>query len=89
VSALKSWIPCVDGCIICVELPEELRALDNSRKLYVALYITARKILDYRVAAAMRIYILLVVKLQVEPKLLVKVFSNVKVVSRIPQAIED
>jgi len=43
VPALKSWVLCVgecsDRCTICVELPEELKDLDNDKKLYVALYI--------------------------------------------------
>jgi len=92
VRALEDWILCVDecgdGCTICVELPEELRDLDENRKLYVALYAAARRILDYRLAAAMHIHFVRS-KAVVEPRLLVKALSNTRFLSRVPPAIED
>jgi len=92
VRLLEGWIlcvdECVDGCAICVELSAELKDLDGDRRLYVALYISARRILDYRLAAAMHIHFVKT-KSIVEPRLLVKVLSSAKVVSRVPPAIED
>jgi len=67
VRALAGRIFCVDeysdGCTICIELPDELRDLNSDRRLYVALYVASRKLLDYRLAAAMYIYISLEAKL--------------------------
>jgi len=93
VRALSGWILCVDECdgrcTICVELPdEELKDLDDSRKLYVALYVAARKILDYRLAAAMHIHFVRT-KSVVEPRLLVRALSGAKILSAVPPAIED
>jgi len=50
--------------------------------------LTSRRILDYRVVAAMHIHFIRS-KAMVEPELLLKVLSNAKVVSRVPPAIED
>jgi len=92
VRPLEDWILCVDecgdGCTICVELPEELSDLDNDKKLYVALYVASRKLLDYRLAAAMHIHYIRT-KSVVEPRLLVDALNGAKVVSRVPPAIED
>jgi len=92
VRALSGWILCVDECgnecAICVELPEELRNLDNNRRLYVALYVAARRILDYRLAAAMHIHFVRTRSI-VEPRILVKALSEAKFSSKIPPAIED
>jgi len=92
VRALAGWVLCVDecgdGCTICVELPEELKDLDSDKKLYVALYVAARRILDYRLAAAMHIHFIKS-KAVVDPKLLVKAPSEAKFSSVVPPAIED
>jgi len=93
VRALAGWILCIDECdsecTVCIELPdEELKDLDTNRRLYVALYVASRKILDYRLVAAMHIHFVKT-KAVVEPKLLVKALSSAKVVSRVPPAIED
>jgi len=93
VRALAGWVLCVDECsnecTICVELPDdELRNLDNNRKLYVALYVAARRILDYRLAAAMHIHFVKT-KSIVEPRFLVKTLNKARFSSAVPPAVED
>jgi len=93
VRALTGRIFCVDECsnecTICVELPDdELRNLDSDRKLYVALYAAARRILDYRLVAAMHIHFVKS-RAVVDPKLLVKALENAKFWSVVPPAIDD
>jgi len=93
VRALAGWILCVDECdnecTICVELPDdELKNLNSDRKLYVALYVAARRILDYRLAAAMHIHFVRS-KVVVDPKLLVKALESAKFWSAVPPAAED
>jgi len=92
VRALGGWIICVDECdnrcTICVELPGELGDLDSDRKLYVALYVASRKILDYRLAAAMHIHFIKS-KAAVDPGILVKALNTARFWSAVPPAIED
>jgi len=92
IKALGGWVLCIDecgdGCTICVELPEELKDLDDNKKLYVALYISARKILDYRLVSAMHIHFVRTRSI-VEPRILVKALSKAKFSSKIPPTIED
>jgi len=92
VPVLKGWMLCIDGCnggcAFCVELPEELNGLNDAEKLYVALYITARRVLDYRIAAAMHIHFVKN-RAMVEPELLVKALRSAKIMSKIPPAIEE
>jgi len=92
VRALSGWILCVDECggecTICVELPGELGDLDSDRKLYVALYVASRKILDYRLVAAMHIHFVRS-RAVVEPRFLVKALSTARFWSVVPPTIED
>jgi len=92
VRALAGWVLCVDECSnecsICVELPKELKDLDSDRRLYVALYISARRILDYRLAAAMHIHFVRT-KSTMEPRILVKALSEARFWSAVPPAIDD
>ena len=62
VPAIKGWTLCVDepecACTICVELPEWAKRLGAREKVYLALYLASKHLhlLDYRLAAAMHVY---------------------------------
>jgi len=88
----SGWILCVDecdvSCSICVNLPHEFLNLSDKEKLYISLYLTARKTLDYRIAAAMHVYSVKN-KVAVGSEVLVKALKEGEIESKIPQALED
>ncbi len=92
VPALRGWTLCIDEqspeCIIVVRLPVWTEKLSEREKVYLALFIAAKHLLDYRVAAAMHVYMVRN-KVMVRPEALVRALREAEVVSRIPRAIEE
>ncbi len=92
VSALSGWTLCVDepscDCMICVQLPEWAGRLSEREKVYLALYLASKHLLDYRLAAAMHIYMVRG-RVTVRPEILVKALRDARVVSRIPRTVEE
>ena len=90
--ALKGWTLCIDepscDCMICIQLPEWAGKFSKREKVYLALFLAAKHLLDYRVAAAMHVY-MVKNKVALRPELLTRTLREAKLVSRIPQAIEE
>ncbi len=92
VPALRGWTLCIDEqspeCIIVVRLPVWAGKFSEREKVYLALFIAAKHLLDYRVAAAMHVYMVRN-KVVVGPEALVRALREAEVVSKIPRAIEE
>ena len=92
VPALRGWTLCIDepscDCVVCVQLPEWAGKLSEHEKVYLALFLAAKHLLDYRVAAAMHIYMVRN-RVALRPELLTKTLREAKVISRIPRAVEE
>ncbi len=92
VPALRAWNLCIDepdcDCAICVQLPGWAGGLGERERVYLALYVAARHVMDYRLTAAMHIYSVKN-RVTVRPELLVKSLREASVVSRVPRAIDD
>lgn len=91
VPALRGWTLCINetsrDCIICVSLPDWAGNLGEHEKVYLALYITSKHLLDYRLTASMHVY-LVRNKVALRPEILTKALRDAKVVTKIPRAIE-
>ncbi len=74
--------------MICVRLPDWAENLGEHEKVYLALYLTSKHLLDYRLAASMHVYMVRN-KVALRPEILAKALRDAKVVSRIPRAIEE
>ncbi len=92
VPALRGWTLCINetscDCIICVRLPDWAGNLGEHEKVYLALYITSRHLLDYRLTASMHVY-LVRNKVALRPEIFTKALKDAKVVSKIPRAIGE
>ena len=92
VPALRGWTLCIDetscDCMICVQLPRWAGRFSEREKVYLALFLAAKHLLDYRVAAAMHVYMVRN-KVALRPELLTRTLREAKVVSKIPRAIEE
>jgi len=92
VPALMDWVLCVDmcsdECSICVQLPEWAKSFEEKERLYLALYLASRYLLDYRLVACMHIYSVRN-RVVLRPEVLVKALREAKAWSRVPRAIED
>jgi len=90
--ALRGWTLCIDeascDCMIRVHLPDWAENLGEHEKVYLALYLASRRILDYRLAASMHVYMVRN-RVALRPEILAKALRDAKVVSRIPRAVED
>ncbi len=92
VPALRGWTLCIDepscDCVICVQLPGWAEKLSEREKVYLALFLAAKHLLDYRVAAAMHIYMVRN-RVALRPELLTRALREARVVSRVPRAVEE
>ncbi len=92
IAALKDWTLCIDGsncdCTICVELPRWAEELGEREKVYLALYLAARHILDYRLVAAMHVYMVRN-RVALRPEVLVEALRDARVRSRVSRVVED
>ncbi len=92
VPALRGWSLCVDepscDCVVCVQLPEWAEELSEGEKVYLALFLAAKHLLDYRVAAAMHVYMVRN-RVALRPELLIRSLREAKVVSRVSRAVEE
>ena len=90
--ALKGWTLCIDepdcDCAICVQLPGWAGGLGERERVYLALYIAARHVMDYRLTAAMHLYSVRS-RVALRPELLVKALREARVASKIQRALED
>ena len=92
VPALRGWTLCIDepscDCVVCVQLPEWVGKLGERERVYLVLFLAARHLLDYRVAAAMHVYTMRN-RIALRPELLTRALREARVVSRMPQAVEE
>ena len=92
VPALSGWTLCIDeaecDCTICVYLPGWAENLGEHGKAYLALYLASRRLLDYRLAAAMHVY-MMKNRVVLRPEALVGALRESRVVSRVPRAVEE
>ena len=92
VPALSGWTLCIDGpgcdCTVCVELPGWAGGLSESERRYLALFLAARSLLDYRLAAAMHVY-MVKSKVALGPEALARALRDARVDSEIPRAVEE
>ncbi|MEB3778751.1 MAG: hypothetical protein GSR85_00750 [Desulfurococcales archaeon] len=90
--ALRGWTLCIDepgcDCMVCVQLPEWAGKFSEREKVYLALFLAAKHLLDYRVAAALHVY-MVKNRVALRPELLTRTLREAKVVSRIPRAVEE
>jgi hypothetical protein len=91
VPALAGWRLCIDedagDCTITVRLPKAVQ-LDDRGRVYVALYIAARHVMDYRLAAALHIYSVRS-RIVVHPSVIKRIMEEAIVESRVPRRIVD
>ncbi len=92
VPALRGWTLCIDepscDCVVCVQLPEWAGKFNEHEKVYLALFLAAKHLLDYRVAAAMHVY-MVKSRVTLRPELLTRTLREAKVASKIPRAVEE
>ena len=92
VPSLEGWVlcadECTDECVICVRLPRCAARLGEYEKVYMALYLAARSIMDYRVAAALHIHSVRT-RTTLDPELLVRAWMKAMVTTRIPVQVDD
>ena len=92
VPALSGWRLCYDGseckCTICVQLPPWAEGLDPRQKVYLALYIAARAIMDYRLVAAMHVYAVKE-RVMLRAELLARAVRESRVHTTIPRAVVE
>ncbi len=92
VPALRGWTLCIDepscDCMICIQLPEWARKLSERERVYLALFLAAKHLLDYRVTAAMHIYMVRN-RVVLRPELLTRALREARVTSRVPRALEE
>lgn len=92
VPALRSWTLCIDepscDCVVCVQLPEWAGKLGEREKVYLALFLAARHVMDYRVAASMHVYMVRN-RVTLRPELLIRTLREAKIISKIPRAVEE
>ncbi len=92
VPVLKGWMLCIDeaccDCMIRVHLPDWAGNLGEREKVYLALYLASRRLLDYRLAASMHVY-LVRNRVALRPEIMVKALRDAKIASRIPRAVEE
>lgn len=92
VPALGGWTLCIDEprceCVICAQLPKWAKDLGEHEKVYLALYLASKHLLDYRLTAAMHIYMVRN-RVTVRPGILVRTLRDARVVSKIPRAVEE
>ncbi len=92
IPALRDWTLCIDEptceCVICIELPEWAEELGERERVYLALYIASRRLLDYRLAAAMHIY-MVKNRVALKPEILLRGFRESRTTSKVPRAVED
>ena len=68
--------------------PSGVGKLSEHERMYLALFLAAKHLLDYRVAAAMHVYAMRN-RVALRPELLTRTFREAKVVSKIPRAVEE
>ncbi|MEB3755569.1 MAG: hypothetical protein GSR79_01725 [Desulfurococcales archaeon] len=77
----------VSGAML-IEITEASRSLSEYEKVYLALFLAAKHSLDYRLTAAMHIYMMRN-RIALRPEILVKALRDARVVSKIPRATEE
>ena len=91
VPSLGGWTLCIDeepcDCSICVHLPSWARNMSEVERTLLALYLASKYLLDYRLAAAMHLY-MITNRVALRPELFVRGRREAKVVARVPKAKE-
>ena len=92
VPALSGWTLCINeagcDCTICVYLPDWTENLGEHGKVYLALYLASRHLLDYRLTASMHIY-MVKNRVVLRPEILVRALRESRVASKVPRAVEE